>query len=150
GAFFAFRHVAEDPRAHRVANLVFGLSSVLTPFFFAACLGAIASGRVTTGGPQVSVWEACVSPMSIAFGLVSLAATAFSGATFLVGDARRYGAAELTVYFRRRAVAAAALLIGMGTVALVTIALQAPDLLRAMLAGPGLPFAVATMVLTPV
>ena len=34
GAFFAFRHIAQDPRSHRVANLVFGLSSLLTPFFF--------------------------------------------------------------------------------------------------------------------
>src|SRR5882672_9371961 len=36
GSFFAFRHIADDPRAHRIADLVFGISSVLTPFFFAA------------------------------------------------------------------------------------------------------------------
>src|SRR5579864_7569296 len=55
GAFFAFRHVAEDPRAHRAADLVFGVSSFLTPFFFAASLGAIASGLVSPGGPSGSV-----------------------------------------------------------------------------------------------
>ena len=149
GAFFAFRHVADDPRSHRVANLVFGLSSVLTPFFFAACLGAIASGRVTTGGPQPSVWQVCFSPMSIAFGLVSLAATAFSGATFLVGDARRYRAAELVGYFRSRALIATVVLIAVGTLALVTIWSQAPDLARAMLTGRGAPFAYTTMLATP-
>ena len=149
GAFFAFRHIAQDPRSHRVANLVFGLSSLLTPFFFAACLGAIASGRVTTGGPQLPVWEACISPMSIAFGLVSLAATAFSGATFLVGDARRYGAAEMVGYFRSRALISALVLIAIGSLALVTILLQAPDLAKAMLAGRGAPFAYTTMLLTP-
>jgi cytochrome bd ubiquinol oxidase subunit II len=146
GAFFAFRHVADDARAHRAADLIFGLSSVLTPFFFAASLGAIASGRVGSG----SVLEASFSPMSVAFGPVSVAATAFTGASFLVGDARRYGATHLVGYFRRRAVAAAMTLIVSGTAALITIGLQAPALLRSMLAGPGLPFALATMVLTPV
>jgi len=149
GAFFAFRHVSEEPRTHRVADLVFGASSVLTPFFFAASLGAIASGRLGVSGPTESVLNASFNPMSIIFGLVSLAATAFSGASFLVGDARRYGASELVGYFRRRAVAAAAVLVVMGTLALATIGLQAPSLLRSMLAGPGLPFALATMVLTP-
>jgi len=149
GAFFAFRHVADEPRSHRIADLVFGASSVLTPFFFAASLGAIASGQVGVNGPSQSVLAASFNPMSISFGLVSVAATAFSGASFLVGDARRYGAGELVGYFRRRAVAAAAVLIVMGSVALVTIRLEAPALLRSMLAGRGLPFALATMILTP-
>ena len=145
GAFFAFRHVADSPRTHRIADLVFGLSSVLTPFFFAAALGAIASGRISSG----SVLEASFSPMSIAFGLVSVAATAFTGASFLVGDARRYGSPDLVDYFRQRAVAAALALILVGTVALVVIGFQTPELFRSMLAGPGLPFALTTMVLTP-
>jgi cytochrome bd ubiquinol oxidase subunit II len=139
GAFFAFRHIADRPRTHRIADLVFGLSSVLTPFFFAASLGAVASGRLQP-----------FSPMSIAFGLVSLAATAFSGASFLVGDARRFGTPELVSYFQRRVVIAAAALVVAGTGALAVIAAQAPALLRSMLAGRGLPFALATIVLTPV
>jgi cytochrome bd ubiquinol oxidase subunit II len=137
GSFFAFRHIADNPRAHRTADVVFGLSSVLTPFFFAACLGAIAAGLQP------------VSPMALAFGLVSLAATAFSGATFLVGDARRSGKPGLVEYFRRRAIAAGAALVVVGTVALGAIALEAPKLFGGMLAGAGLPFALATMVLTP-
>lgn len=145
GAFFAFRHVAADPRSHRLADLVFGASSVITPFFFAAALGAIASGRVGSA----SVWDASVSPMSIAFGLVSVAATAFSGASFLVGDARRYGVPDIVPYLARRLVLSGVLLVGVGTLALVVIALQAPSLARSMLLGPGLPFALATIVLTP-
>jgi cytochrome d ubiquinol oxidase subunit II len=145
GAFFAFRHVADNPRSHRIADVVFGVSSVLTPFFFAATLGAIASGRVGSG----SAVEASFNPMAIAFGVVSVAATAFSGASFLVGDARRYGAREMVGYFQRRVVAAGVALIATGSVALVVIALEAPSLVRAMLAGPGVPFALATMVLTP-
>ena len=137
GAFFAFRHIAADPRAHYAADLVFGLSSLLTPFFFAACLGAIASGRLA------------FDQMSVAFGLVSLAATAFSGASFLVGDARRYGFDDLVAYFRRRAILAGFVLITIGTLALGAIGLEAPALLWSMLAGMGLPFVLATMILTP-
>ncbi len=138
GAFFAFRHIADNPRAHRTADVVFGISSVLTPFFFAVCLGAIAAGLEP------------LSPMAIAFGLVSLAATAFSGASFLVGDARRYGRPELVEYFRLRAIIAGVALIVGGTIALGVIASEAPKLFSGMIAGAGLPFALSTMVLTPV
>src|SRR5919197_72405 len=89
GAFFAFRHVTEEPNLERASSVVFGTSSLVTPFFFAASLGAVASGRVGVGGPTVSVWDACFSPMSMSFGLVSLAAKAFSGASCQVGEARR-------------------------------------------------------------
>jgi cytochrome d ubiquinol oxidase subunit II len=150
GAFFAFRHVAEGPRMERASSLVFGISSLVTPFFFAASLGAIASGRVGVGGPLLPVWEACISPMSISFGLVSLAATAFSGASFLVGDARRYGNSAMVDYFRRRAVIATFVLIATGTIGLIAIGIEAPRLLKAMIAGPGTPFVLATIVLTPV
>lgn len=146
GAFFAFRHVADEPRSHRVADVVFGVSSVLTPFFFAASLGAIASGRV---GSE-SVLATSFSPMSIAFGLVSVTATAFSGASFLVGDARRYDAPGLLGYFQRRVIASGIALIVMGTIALAVILTQSPSLGHSMLAGLGLPFALVTMLLTPV
>jgi cytochrome d ubiquinol oxidase subunit II len=137
GAFFAFRHVAGSQSERRLADLIFGLSSVLTPFFFAASLGAIASGRLEPWGP-----------MPVAFGLVSLAATAFSGATFLVGDARRH-APELVDYFRRRALAAALALVVLGTLALAVIAAERPQLLVAMFTTVALPFVLAAMVLTP-
>ncbi|SRR5712692_4293879 len=150
GAFFAFRHIAAGPRVERASSLVFGISSLVTPFFFAASLGAIASGRVAVGGPTLTVWEACVSPMSISFGLVSLAATAFSGASFLVGDARRYGISEMVDYFRRRAVIATFVLIAVGTLGLVTIRFEAPRLLNSMITGLGTPFVLATIALTPV
>src|ERR1700674_606895 len=36
GSFFAFRHVWTGPRGLRRTGLVFGISSILAPFFFAA------------------------------------------------------------------------------------------------------------------
>jgi cytochrome d ubiquinol oxidase subunit II len=59
-------------------------------------MGAMASGRVAVSGPSVPVWQACFNPTSISFGLVSLPATAFIGASFLVGDARRFGMPDMT------------------------------------------------------
>lgn len=150
GAFFAFRHVEEGPQPQRRLSVVFGFSSLLAPFFFAAALGAIASGRVAVGGPNVSVWEACVSPMSISFGMVSLAATAFIGASFLVGDARRYGMPDMVEYFRRRAVVATVTLIVIGSIAIVSVGVENPHLFAAMLTGLGAPSAIAAVVLTPV
>ena len=150
GAFFAFRHVWTGPRGKRRTGVVFGISSVLAPFFFAAALGAIASGRVAVGGPNIPVWQACFNPTSISFGLVSMAATAFIGASFLVGDARRFGMPDMVDYFRRRAVVATAVLIIIGTIALAVIRFENPRLLSAMLLGLGTPFALATVIFTPV
>src|SRR5437764_3575430 len=76
GAFFAFRHVWAGPRGQRRAGVVFGISSVLAPFFFAAALGAIASGRVAVSGPSVPIWQACFNPTSISSALPPLAPTA--------------------------------------------------------------------------
>ncbi len=138
GAFFAFRHVARTPGDRRTADLVFGISSAITPFFFAATLGAIASGKL-----------AALDPMAAAFGVASAAATALSGAAFLLGDARR-DAPDLVDYFRRRTIAAAIALIVVGTIALAVIEVERPQLVGAMLTPPALLLTLATMILTPV
>jgi len=157
GAFFAFRKVAAAGRAHMVATLVFGAASVLAPFCFAAALGAVASGRVGAGGPVVPLWQACLNPTSVMFGAVALAATAFSGASFLVGDARRYvplssappmPREDLVEYFRRRTVAAALATVVVGGVALAVLGAESPAVVRGMVAGPGLPFAIVAVVAT--
>jgi cytochrome d ubiquinol oxidase subunit II len=151
GAFFAFRKVATTSRGRLLASRVFGISSLLAPFSFSAALGAIASGKVGVGGPVIPVWQACLDPLAISFGVVALAATAFSGASFLVGDARRYKipgstGADLVEYFRIRAVVAAVALLAVALVTLFVIAAESPAVFRGMVGGLGLPFA-ATAVL---
>jgi cytochrome d ubiquinol oxidase subunit II len=150
GAFFAFRKVAMSPRSRLLASRVFGLSSLLAPFSFAAALGAIASGKVGVGGPVVPVWQACLDPLAIAFGAVALTATAFSGASFLVGDARRYRAEnaegpDLVEYFRRRTVVAAVGLLAVSLIVLLLIAAESPSVFHGMVAGLGLPFAITAV-----
>jgi cytochrome d ubiquinol oxidase subunit II len=150
GAFFAFRKVAVSPRSRLLASRVFGLSSLLAPFSFAAALGAIASGKVGVGGPVVPVWQACLDPLAIAFGAVALTATAFSGASFLVGDARRYraenaGDPDLVEYFRRRTVVAAVALLAVSLIVLLLIVAESPSVFHGMVAGLGLPFAITAV-----
>ncbi len=151
GAFFAFRKVATTSRSRLLASRVFGISSLLAPFSFSAALGAIASGKVGVGGPVVPIWQACLDPLAIAFGVVALAATAFSGASFLVGDARRYKVpgsqgADLVEYFRIRAVVAAVALLAVALLTLLVIAAESPAVFRGMVAGLGLPFAATAVV----
>jgi cytochrome bd ubiquinol oxidase subunit II len=150
GAFFAFRKVATSPGSRLLASRVFGLSSLLAPFSFAAALGAIASGKVGVGGPVVPVWQACLDPLAIAFGAVAMTATAFSGASFLVGDARRYRAEnaegpDLVEYFRRRTVVAAVALLAVSLIVLLLIAAESPSVFQGMVAGLGLPFAITAV-----
>ena len=150
GAFFAFRKVATTSGSRLLATRVFGLSSLLAPFSFAASLGAIASGKVGVGSPVVPVWQACLDPLAIAFGVVALTATAFSGASFLVGDARRFRSpsgqgADLVEYFRRRALLAAIALLLVSLAVLVLIAAESPTLFRGMVAGFGTPFAIVAV-----
>jgi cytochrome d ubiquinol oxidase subunit II len=49
GSGFAFRHALPGP-VQRPATRVFGIASLLTPFFMGTVVGAIASGEVPAGG----------------------------------------------------------------------------------------------------
>ena len=49
GSSFAFRHALPGP-VQRPATRMFGVASVLTPFFMGTVVGAIASGEVPAGG----------------------------------------------------------------------------------------------------
>ncbi|HEX3735450.1 MAG TPA: cytochrome d ubiquinol oxidase subunit II [Solirubrobacterales bacterium] len=106
GCGFAFRKSIEGMGARRAAGATFALSSVLTPFFMGAVVGAIASGEVPPAGngDAFSTW---LAPLSLLTGVMFVATGAYLSAVFLVGDARRAGEADLERYFVRRALAAA-------------------------------------------
>ena len=107
GAGFAFHGVAARAGGRRVAEVLFGVSSVLTPFFMGTVVGAIASGRVPVGnaaGDAVTSW---LNPLSLLVGALFVATGAYLAAVFLISDARRLGDAELERYFRVRALAVA-------------------------------------------
>ena len=56
GAGFAFHHTARRARGRALAENLFGLASVLTPFFLGTVVGAIAGGRVPVGNATGDMW----------------------------------------------------------------------------------------------
>ena len=107
GSGFAFHHNAQRAGSRVAAEWIFGLSSVLTPFFMGTVVGAIAGGRVPVGnaaGDPVSSW---LNPLSIVIGALFVATSAYLAAVFLVSDARRANAPDLERYFADRAFVAA-------------------------------------------
>jgi cytochrome d ubiquinol oxidase subunit II len=108
GAGFAFHKLAPRVRGQLVSEGLFGVSSVLTPFFLGTVVGAIASGRVPVGNAAGDPWTSWFNPLALLIGALFVATGAYLAAVFLISDARRAGADDLVRYFRARALAAAA------------------------------------------
>ena len=107
GAGFAFHHNTRRARGRVLAERLFGLASVLTPFFMGTVVGAVAGGRVPVGnaaGDPVTSW---LNPLSLVIGALFMATGAYLSAVFLVSDARRAGAPDLEQYFGTRALVSA-------------------------------------------
>lgn len=125
GSAFAFRKVAIE-RHRRLLSAVFAFSSVVTPFFFGAIIGGIASRRIPIGiaeGGRLASWW---NPTSVTTGVLAIALCACLAAVFLTGDALR-GAPELLAELRVRAIAS---LLGFGAVALVGLIVVRADARR--------------------
>jgi cytochrome d ubiquinol oxidase subunit II len=105
GAGFAFRHALPGP-VQAPATRVFGLSSVLTPFFMGTVVGAVASGQVPAGGDgdPTGSW---IGFLPLVTGALFVAVAAYTAAIFLVRDSGAARDAALHAYFRRRALIAA-------------------------------------------
>jgi len=107
GSGFAFHKVARRLRGREFAERLFGVSSLLTPFFMGTVVGAVASGRVPVGnaaGDPVSSW---LNATSLLIGALFVATSAYLAAVFLVSDARRARDPDLERYFTVRALGAA-------------------------------------------
>ena len=107
GAGFAFHKTARRFRGRQLAERLFGLSSLLTPFFMGTAVGAIASGRVPVGNATGDPATSWLNPLSLLIGALFVATSGYLAAVFLISDARRARAADLVRYFRTRALAAA-------------------------------------------
>jgi cytochrome bd ubiquinol oxidase subunit II len=107
GAGFAFHKTARRLRGRRLAERLFGLSSLLTPFFMGTVIGAIAAGKVPVGNAAGDLVTSWLNPLSLVIGALFVATSAYLAAVFLISDARRAGAPDLERYFTARAFAAA-------------------------------------------
>jgi cytochrome d ubiquinol oxidase subunit II len=106
GSGFAFRKSIEGLSGRRAAGATFAISSLLTPFFMGAVVGAIADGNVPADGDGAP-FSSWLQPLPLLTGAMFVASGAYLSAVFLIGDARRAGDEELERYFARRALAAA-------------------------------------------
>ena len=127
-----------------LAERLFGLSSLLTPFFMGTVVGAIASGRVPPGnaaGDPVSSW---LNLLSVLIGAMFVATSAYVSAVFLVSDARRAGAADLERYFTVRALGAALVAGALAVAGIVDLRADAPLPLRPASPPEGLPLVIVS------
>ncbi len=99
GSGFAFRHAIEGP-LQKTSTRIFGLSSVLTPFFMGTVVGAVASGEVPADG-NGDPWSSWTGVLPIVIGCMFVASAAYIAAVFLSHDGRHDQ--ELREYFVRRA-----------------------------------------------
>lgn len=107
GAGFAFRKASIRTPEQRVYGAAFALSSLLAPYCFGSIAGAIASGRVPTGGSgdALTSW---LSPSGALGGVLAVLVCAYLAAVYLAVSAHRGGDQHLSRYFRDRALAAGA------------------------------------------
>jgi cytochrome d ubiquinol oxidase subunit II len=105
GAGFAFRKSVDSLPQQRALGATFAISSVMTPFFMGAVVGAIASGNVPAegNGDAFSSW---LEPLPLLAGALFVASGAYLAAIFLVADSHRARDEEMEGYFAARALAA--------------------------------------------
>lgn len=144
GVGFAFRHEAEKIRTQQLNGVLFGASSLLAPFFLGAAVGAVATGKVVVRGHgnQPGDWLA-LTPLVT--GALFVAACAYIGAVYLVGDSHQRGKPHMVRYFSHRALASGAVT---GVLAAVNMGLlwhSAPYAFHRLIWWPGLPLVVVSV-----
>ena len=107
GTSFAFRKEAFRTIYRREFGAGFAISSVLVPYCMGAVAGAIASGRVPSGGEAGDPWSSWINPTSILGGVLAVIVCAYLASAYMTLDAHRLEDPEMVEYFRHRAVGAA-------------------------------------------
>src|SRR3954471_15624630 len=136
GTSYPLRAGVED--AQRI-DVVFALSSILTPFALGAALGGIASGRVPVGNAQGDLFSSWLNPTSVMVGLLAVAFSGYLAAVYLAADSRRSGDSELEDYFRGRALASAVVGGALALAGLFVLRSDVRPLFDALVSGDGLP-----------
>ena len=144
GSGFAFHKTARRLRGRQLAERLFGLSSLLTPFFMGTVVGAVASGRVPVGnaaGDPVTSW---LNPLSLVIGALFVATSAYLAAVFLISDARRAGARRPRALLHGRGRSAAAVAAGALAVAGIVVLHADARYVYDGLTGDGLPLVIVS------
>jgi cytochrome d ubiquinol oxidase subunit II len=138
GACYALRSAVSTAGEERVLGVLFGASSVLTPFALGTAIGGIASGRVPLGNAAGDPVDAWLNPTSLAVGVIAVATSAYLAAVWLTGDAARAGRDDLAQPFRVRALGTAVLAGAAALGGLVVLRADAERIFDGLTAGLGL------------
>jgi cytochrome d ubiquinol oxidase subunit II len=92
GAAYALR----GQGASRVADSVFAVSSVATPFALGTAVGAVALGRVPVGNAAGNLVTSWLNPGSVLIGVLAVAFSGYLAAVYLAADALRYSGRGVT------------------------------------------------------
>jgi cytochrome d ubiquinol oxidase subunit II len=149
GAAFAFRahgRLAVGPMSPW--GVVFGVASLVTPFFLGTTAAAVASGSIHAPRGQLAsgFLAGWTTPTAVVIGLFALSMCAYLAATYLMVENENRPA--LLADFRRRAIAAA---VASGVFALLALVIswtEGPRLLQSV-AGRGLALFVLAMLNGP-
>jgi cytochrome d ubiquinol oxidase subunit II len=145
GGGFAFRKAVTGVALERLFGATFAASSVITPFFLGAVAGAVASGRVPAGTARAHPIHSFVNPTSVLGGTLAVVVCAYLAAVYLTADAHRAGDSGLVEAFRRRALAAGTVAVGLALGGIAVLRADAPDLFSG-LTGRGWPLVAAAAV----
>jgi cytochrome d ubiquinol oxidase subunit II len=149
GAAFAFRGFDDSGEgAQRRWGRVFSVASTVAPLLLGMVVGALVSGRIRVGPDGLvtsGFFAPWLTPFSLVLGVFSLALCAFLAATYLTVELER-GEPELAEDFRRRALAAGAVVGAAALAALVLAGAGAPLVRETLFAARAWrwPFHVAT------
>lgn len=128
GAAFAFRKTSDELWMQRLFGATFAASSVVTPFFFGAVIGAVASGRVPLGVGAGNLFSSWATPTSVITGILAIGVAAYLAAVYLTREAQREGEFELAEGFRRRGLLTGVIVGILAAMGLVTLHNDAPRL----------------------
>jgi cytochrome d ubiquinol oxidase subunit II len=146
GAAYALRSGARAGRETRAIDMVFALSSLLTPFALGAAVGGIASRRVPVGNAAGHLFSSWLNPTSVMIGALAVAAAAYMAAVFLAADAVRAGDEQLERAFRSRALLTGAGAGALAVAGLVVVHSDAHFLFTPLTSGSGLPALIVSCV----
>jgi len=149
GASFAFRAHGRDAVGPLSPwGAVFGVASLVTPFFLGTAAAAVATGSIHAPAGQLvtDFLEGWTTPLAVVIGLFAVSICAYLAATYLMVENENHPA--LLADFRRRAIAAA---IVSGLLALLSIAISTIEgaQLLGSLTGRGLPLFVLALLNGP-
>jgi cytochrome bd ubiquinol oxidase subunit II len=146
GTAFALRGQAATIGEARLLGALFASSSVLVPFCFGACLGAIGSGRVPVGnatGDPISSW---LNPTGILVGALAVITGAYLAAVYMAGDSVRAGLPDMERAFRTRALIAGIVAGVIAIGGLIVLRDDARPLFDGLTSGGGLVFVIASAI----